>query len=100
MEFEGEGEEVTLDSIDVRRSPGMMLEDQGKSVEEQAKAFDDARKQVSPGKLDRIQTGNFVVYLLPDKPKEVTVGKVVALSKSEQTVVIHRYKPITDNHLR
>ena len=89
-----------LDSIDVRRSLGLMLEDQGKSVEEQAKTFSDARKKISSGKLDRVQTGNFVVYVLPDKPKEVTVGKVTDISRSEQTVIVRRHKPITDNQLR
>jgi len=77
-----------------------MIEDQGKSVEAQAKAFSDVRKKMSPGKLDRVQTGNFVVYMLPDKVKEVTIGKVTALSRSEQTVIVHRYKPITDHCLR
>ena len=100
LEFLDEGENLALDSIDVRRSPGLMIEDQGKSVEAQAKAFGDARKKMSPGKLDRVQTGNFVVYMLPDKVKEVTIGKVTALSRSEQTVIVHRYKPITDHCLR
>ena len=77
-----------------------MIEDQGKSVEAQAKVFADARKRVSPGKLDRLQTGNFVVYVVHDRIKEVTVGKVTAISRSEQTVVVHRYKPITDSQLR
>ena len=64
LQFDDEGESIVLDSIDVRRSPGLMLEDQGKSVEAQAKSFGDARKTISPGKLDRVQTGNFVVCLL------------------------------------
>ena len=41
-----------------------------------------------------------MVYVLPDRIKEVTVGKVTALSKSEQTVIVHRHKPVTDNNLR
>ena len=68
-----------------------MIEDKGKSVEAQAKVFADARTRMSPGKLDRLQTGNFVVYVVHDRSKEVTVGKVAAISRSEQTVVVHRY---------
>jgi hypothetical protein len=77
-----------------------MLEDQGKCVEAQAKAVADSKKRMSPGKLELIQTGKYVVYVLPDKAKEVTVGKVTAVSRSEQTIIVHRYKPITDNQLR
>ena len=46
-----------------------------------------------------MQTGNFVVYVCPGKIKEVTLGEVTALSRSEQTIVVHRYKPVTDNCL-
>ena len=101
LEFEDEGDNsLMLDSLDHRRSPGLMLEDQGKSVEAQNKSFTDAKKGMSPGKLDRVQTGNHVVYVLADKKKEITVGKVTAVSRSEQTVIVHRYKPVTDGHLR
>jgi hypothetical protein len=95
-----EEQEIALDSIEERRSPGMMLEDQGKRVEAQAKSFGDARKTLSPGKVDKIQTGNFIVYVIAHKTKECTVGKVTALSRAEATVIVHRYKPVTDNHLR
>ena len=100
IEFLDEGEPVALDSIDLRRSPGMMLEDKGKSVEAQAKMISEGRKKISPGKLDRVNIGNFVVYALADKAEEVTVGKITSISRSEQTVVVHRYKPVTDGRLR
>ena len=77
-----------------------MLEDQGKKVEAQAKLFADARKRVSQGKLDKVQTGNFIVYALAGKRQECTIGKVTALSRAEATVIVHRYRPVTDNHLR
>jgi len=99
IEFPDE-EDLALDTLEDRRSPGMMLEDEGKKVEAQAKAFADARKGISPGKLDKVTTGNFVVYVLSDKVKECTIGKVTALSKTEQSVIVHRYRPVTDNHLR
>ena len=56
-------EELTLDTLE-RRSPGMMMEDQGRKVEAQAKLFEDARKKISPGKLDKVQTGNFIAYVI------------------------------------
>ena len=62
IEFPPE-EEIALDSLEERRSPGMMLEDQGERVQARAKMHGEAaRKGASPGKLDRIHTGNFVVY--------------------------------------
>ena len=102
--FEEEDTTLMLDSTEVRRSPGMMIEDQGKAVEAQAELFGQAKKKAkegsSPEKLKHVQTGNFVVYLLVDKSKQVTVGKVTAVSRQEQTVIVHRYKPVTDNRLR
>ena len=32
--------------------------------------------------------------------KECTVGKVTALSRQERSVIVHRYRPVPDNHLR
>ena len=73
LHFEDEDEKfLYLDNIDTRRSPGMMLEDRGKSVEAHAQQFKEARRSVSTGKLDKIQSGNFVVYVLPYRRKEVT----------------------------
>ena len=92
-------EELTLDTLE-RRSPGMMMEDQGRKVEAQTKIFEEARKKISPGKLDKVQTGNFIAYVVAGKMKECTIGKVTALSRAEASVVVHRYKPVTDGHLR
>ena len=94
--------EVLLDSVDERRSPGEMLEDRGNRVKEQTEAFEkeEKRKTLSPGKLEKLQTGNFVVYLLPGRVKECTVSKVTAISRAKAVVVVHRYRAITDNHLR
>ena len=55
---------------------------------------------MSPGRLDKVQTGNCVVYRFAGRAKECTVGKVTAVSKSEATVVVHRYRPVSDHHLR
>jgi len=93
-------EELALDTLEERRSPGMMLEDQGQKVEAQSKLFHDAKKQISPGKLDKVQTGNYIAYVVEGKAKECTIGKVTALSRAEATVVVHRHKPVTDHRLR
>ena len=63
-----EDNEVALDTVEERRSPGEMLEDQGRRVEAQAKAFEESaeRKRMSPGKVEKLQTGNFVVYQIAD----------------------------------
>ncbi len=77
-----------------------MLEDSGKKVEAQAKSFGDGRKAMSPGKLEKLMTGNYVVYVTAHAEKEVTVGKITAISKAEANLVIHRHKPVPDNHFR
>ena len=82
-------EELTLDALE-RRSPGMMMEDQGRKVEAQAKMFEEARKKISPGKLDKVQTGNFIAYVVAGKVKDCTTGKVTALSRAKASVVVHR----------
>ena len=68
--FEEEDNSLVLDSTEVKRSPGMMIEDKGRAVEAQAELFGQAKKKAkggfSPEKLDRVQTGNFVVYLIVD----------------------------------
>ena len=61
LEFPEE-ENLYLDDADRRRSPGEMLEDQGRSVEAQADMYKEARNRVSRGRLDKVQTGNFVAY--------------------------------------
>ena len=55
---------------------------------------------MSPGKLEKLQTGNFIVYVTAHAVKEVTVGKITALSKAEHNIVVHRHKPVADNCLR
>ena len=55
---------------------------------------------MSPGKLEKLQTGNFIVYVTAHAVKEVTVGKITAISKAEHNIVVHRHKPVADNCLR
>ncbi len=92
---------LTLETIDEKRSPGMMLEDRGEKVRAVAKLHEDAaRRGMNPGKLDKVLTGNYVAYVIPEKAKECAVGKITAISRIEATVIVHRYRPVSDNHMR
>ena len=96
-----EEDDLLLDDVNRRRSPGEMLEDEGRRLEEHMRVFDEnKRKKLSPGKLEKLQTGNFVAYLKADRVKVVAVGKVTAISRAEQNVILHRYYPVTDGQLR
>ena len=48
---------------------------------------DAARRGMNPGKLDKVQTGNFIAYMILDKAKECAVGKITAISRAEATVI-------------
>ena len=98
--FEEDDEGVLIDDIETRRSPGMMIEDSGKRVEAHAKALTSAKKRISPGKLSRLQTGNFLAYAKTGKQKVVCIGKVIAISSAEENVIVHCHRPVSDGQLR
>ena len=91
--FLDDEDELTLDDIDIRRSPGTMLEDGGGKVAEHA-------KKMKPGRLEGLNTGNYIAYVLAGQTKKCAIGKILAVSRAEATVVIQRHRPITDNRLR
>jgi len=93
--LEFEEEELTVED---RRSPGMMLEDDGKQVEAHNKTFN--KTGMKPGKLAQIHSGNIIAYKVAGKVKVVTVGKIQSTSLPDGTAVVHRYRPVTDNRLR
>ena len=72
-------EEVDESVLPSRRSPGMMIEDQGKEVKDVAEMV--RRK---PGKLEdkAVNVGNMVAYdkFESRKPKIVCIGKVLNIS--------------------
>ena len=78
-------EDIALDTLEDRRSPGRMLEDSGKKVEEQAKSFGEGRKAMSPGKLEKLQTGNFIVYVTAHAVKEVIQSERLPLFPRRNT---------------
>ena len=84
------------DSLDRRRSPGMMLEDQGRAVEDQKE-----HQPMKPGKLEKLVSGNHIVYRTDDRRRKlVLVGKILNISKREAKVVVHKYYPVSDHRLR
>ena len=86
--------------MDDRRSPEMELEDRGRKIEAHAYSLEDGRKTLSPGKLDQINLGNFVVYAVAGRDKACAIGKTITISDREFSLAVHRYKLVTDNHLR
>jgi hypothetical protein len=57
LHFEDEDDPLVVQDIDRVRSPGMMVEDQGRAVEEQS-----SRLKMSPGKLEKVIVGGFVAF--------------------------------------
>ena len=90
VEVDLDGEEI--DKVEVRRSPGEMLEDAGAKVRAREQQLKEAGK-VSPGVLAKLQTGNFVAYAHEEVKKVCLVGKVMSISKLESNVIVHKYRP-------
>ena len=79
----------------------MMLEDQGKSLQEREKS----QVGMKPGKLEKVTAGNHIAYTAVDYPrlthsKLCQVGKVLNVSRREGCVVVHKYTPVSDGRLR
>jgi len=101
LKFQGEQavDELHLHSSAVRRSPGMMMENQG-----EARDAAETQLGVRPGQLDKISAGVFIAY---DTGKSIAlagrktccVGRVLNVSKAEQAVIVHKHKPVSDGHL-
>ena len=70
FEFTDDADELNLDAVDKRRSPGMMLEDQGQKVKEHDEHF-----KMKPGKLEKIMTGNHIVYLVAESKRSAQLAK-------------------------
>ena len=66
--------EVDVESLDQKRSPGMMLED--KERKERGGETDKAGKPISPGKLEQVHTGNLWAYAYEGN------RKIAALARS------------------
>ena len=78
----------------------MMHEDRGKGVAESAKHVSESRKRMSKCMLERLVTGNFIVYSVATKQKVCTVGKVLSISRPESNCIVHCHKAVCECHLR
>lgn len=57
------------------------------------------------GELDKLSVGQYVAYSAAQHPQEKQVrrcrmGRVHTISRPEDKIIIHRYKPVTDGRLR
>ena len=100
LHFPDDDDGLHLDSLEVRRSPGMMLEDRGKCVADNARHVSDSRKRISKGMLERLVTGNYIVYSVATKQKVCKVGKVLTISRPENSCIVHYHRAVCDCHLR
>ena len=80
LEFHEDDHTIDIDRLDTKRSPGMMLEDQGRTVEAQ-------ERRMKPGKLEKLHTGSHIVYTEPGQPKICRIGKILPISRAEATVI-------------
>ena len=79
-----------------------MLED--KEKETKAPVTAKGRVLVGAGKLAKLTVGQFCAYQQgqgsSDGIRRLRIGKVVNITRSESSVVVHRYRPLNDSRLR
>ena len=92
--FLDEPDELVMADAEERRSPGQMIEDQGRLAKSRQKAG------MKPGKLEKTLTGNFIAYKALTLKKVCLIGMVKNVSTMEAQVLVHRYAPVSDGHLR
>ena len=81
-----------------RRSPGMMLEDGGRAVEEHAKVI--KRGGFRPGKLDGLIPGNSIIaYSVSSTERLLNVGRYLSVDDSGQEADVHAYGVVTDGRM-
>ena len=77
------------------RSPGEMLEQKGNKQQDQR------LKKPGAGKLTKLTIGQFIAYAgVGHANKMLRIGKVVAITRAEGIVGVHRFRPISDGRLR
>ena len=97
MQLEDDPLEVDVESLDQKRSPGMMLEDKERREKDKK---DKAGKPISPGKLEQVHTGNLWAYAYEGNRKICGIGKVLSVSRAEGKAVFHVFRPVSDHRLR
>ena len=81
-----------------KRSIGKMLEDKDKGIDETLPA--PGRRKAGAGKLERLAVGMCVAYAQGRGQKKLRLGKVTNITKAENSVVVHRLRPLSDGRLR
>ena len=90
IEFPEDDEYDLIDSLDVHRTPGEMIEDDG--------ALRDAHRGTGKSfKLDKAVAGSIIAYSV-DK-HSYGIGMVLNVSRVEGKYVLHRYGPASDGRL-
>ena len=73
-----------------RRSPGMMLEDNGRAVEEHARIV--RRGSARPGKLDGLIPGSsMVAYSVSSAERLLNIGRYIGADDGGQEVDVHAF---------
>ena len=95
LHFEEAEAEIYVDAV--RRSPGAMLADGGRT-----KAETEALMQkMNPGKLEKITSGNYIAYVGEDAAaRKCRIGKVLNDSKRKASVLVHKHRPTVDGKMR
>ena len=96
LQFEEAEDEVYVDAV--RRSPGLMLDDGGRTKAETEESLQQNR--VKPGKLEKITQGTSIAYTGSGGPKKCNIGKVLNVSKRETSVLVHKHRPSSAGHMR
>ena len=96
LQFEEAEDEVYVDAV--RRSPGLILDDGGRTKAETEESLQQNR--VKLGKLEKITQGTFIAYTGSGGPKKCNIGKVLNVSKREASVLVHKHRPSSAGHMR
>ncbi len=84
----------------VVRSPGQMMEESRTDKETEIGPVPLHKKQFD-GKLAKLGAGQFVAYCNSHpKLRKCRVGKVLTVSRQENLIIVHRYRPLADGRLR
>lgn len=90
IHFPEDDQELVVDDVCTRRSPGDMLADDGRLRQ------DDFHKPSV--KLDRVVAGSTVAYATGKKT--YGIGRALNVSKVENKITLHVYGPVSDGRLR
>ena len=83
LQFADEDQNIFIDFQDSRRSPGMMMEDEGQAFEEHQKVLNSTNQKA--GWKTKLSVGSVIVYSAQERTRKlVNVGKIISISKQEK----------------